>query len=512
MTDSRIKNTKRNIITGLIKQLFNIVLPFVIQTMILYILGEQYQGLNGLFTSVLLFLNLSELGFSLAVVYILYKPIADNDTEAICAIMAYLKKVYRIIGLAVLALGAVLIPFLPLLIKGSYPDDINIYLLYIIYLVNAVISYWLFAYKTALITAMQRSDLLNIISVVAKSVMYVFQMIVLLIFKNFYLFCILIPVFTIVNNLLTEYVSKRSFPEITPKGQISETTKRELIRQVKGIFIGKVGDATRNGADNIVISAFLGLTAVAIYSNYYYIYLAVYSVSLVIVNSMGASVGNSMVKETKEKNYSDMCTFTFVFSWFTGWCAICMLCLYQDFMFIWMRGDTSLMLPDLDMILFCVYFYAITMNNIRNQYVNGCGLFWKLRYSNILEAVGNIALNLILGYFWGITGILIATIVTIVIFNYIARTNILFREYFKTPPLKFYLDNVLYVIVAAGTGALTYFLCSLIAVTGFAGLGIKAVICLVVPNILFIMLYFRTKQFGKARVLMNKITGIKRAE
>ncbi len=145
---SRIMNSKRNIVTGMFKQAMVIILTFLIRTVVLYTLGAEYQGISGLFTSILQVLNMTELGFSAAVTFILYKPIAENDEVAICAIMSFLRKAYRIIGTIIMTVGLMLLPFLPRLIKGSYPQDINIYIIYLIYLVNAVVSYMLFAYKS----------------------------------------------------------------------------------------------------------------------------------------------------------------------------------------------------------------------------------------------------------------------------------------------------------------------------------------------------------------------------
>ena len=205
MSDSRIKNSKRNLKSAII-----------LRTLILYKLGEEYQGLNGLFTSILQVLNLTDLGFSSAVVYILYKPIAIGDNDTVCALISYLKRVYRIIGIVILAIGLILLPFLKFLIKGSYPDEVNIYLLYLIYLSNSVISYWLFAYKTALLLAMQRADLTDKISSIIKSSMFIVQAVVLIVFGNYYVYVIFLPIFSIINNLLVQFVSKKYFPQITP--------------------------------------------------------------------------------------------------------------------------------------------------------------------------------------------------------------------------------------------------------------------------------------------------------
>lgn len=504
MTESRAHNTKRNMFSGLIRQGLGIMFPFFIRTLVLYKLGEEYQGLSGLFTSVLAVLNLTDLGFSSAVVYILYKPVAEQDYRTVCAIMKYLKKVYRIIGCAVLGIGLLMLMFLQYLIKGTCPADINIYVLYLIYLANSVISYWLFAYKSALLNAMQRMDIIDNISTVTRTLMYMIQIAVLLAFGNYYIYIIFLPVSTIINNLLLEFFSRKYFPQIIPDGVLPADIKSDLVKQVRGIFINRVGDVARNGADNIFLSSMVGLTAVAVYNNYFYIYSALYGISLVISNSMGASVGDSIVKESVEKNYKDMCKFTYIFSWFTGWCTVCMCCLYQPFMMIWMRGNERLLLSDGNMLLFCIYFYAITMNNIRNQYVNGVGLYWELRLWYMLEAAGNIVLNLVLGYLFGITGILFATLITIVVFNFISRNTVLFRNYFIKGMKEFYLAHIVYAVVTAVVGFITYSACSMISLHGIGGLAARAVICIFVPNLLFLGVYCRTRVFQEAVLFMKK--------
>ena len=127
MSDSRIKNSKRNLKSAIILQIINIILPFVVRTLILYKLGEEYQGLNGLFTSILQVLNLTDLGFSSAVVYILYKPIAIGDNDTVCALISYLKRVYRIIGIVILAIDFIfLIIITPRIIQDYLSGTIRI--------------------------------------------------------------------------------------------------------------------------------------------------------------------------------------------------------------------------------------------------------------------------------------------------------------------------------------------------------------------------------------------------
>ncbi len=495
MPESRIKNSKRNIVSGLIKQTVSIVLPFIIRTIILYTLGAEYQGLSGLFSSILQVLNLTDLGFTSAVIYVLYKPVAEGDEEEICALINYLKIIYRFIGLLILIIGLMLMPFLPSLISGSYPSNINIYLLYLAYLFNAVNSYFLFAYKSALLTAMQRNDLVDHTYTVILTIIRLIQVIVLLYTKNYYYYAFLLPVATISNNVLLEVISKKYFPTIRPVGKIDAARKALINKQVKAIFIGKMGDIARNSFDNIILSSFLGLAAVAVYDNYFYIYSAVYGTMTAIGRALQASVGNSVLKESVQKNYNDFFKLDFIFMWVAGWCSICMFCLYQPFMLLWMKGNTEMILSFPDMLLFCVYFYTINMNNTRNLYIEGNGLYWHCRFWYILEAAGNLCLNVILGYFFGVTGVLSATIFTIVIFNFIARTNVLFRYFFKRSKSDFYMSHIYFIIVTIANGCFTYILCSLITCSQVTGLIMRGMLCFIVPNIFYIVLYVRYKEF-----------------
>lgn len=498
MANSRVKNSKRNIFSGILKQIISLVLAFVIRTTILYTLGAEYQGLNGLFTSILQVLNLTDLGFSTAVIFILYKPIAEGDTPTICAIVNFLKRIYLVIGILILALGLLIMPFLPRLVSSGIPQDVNLYILFLIYLINTSISYMMFAYKSALMSALQRQDVVNNVYTISTTAIKILQLLLLLLFHNYYIYIIVMPVGTIINNIVLQITSKKLFPQFVPVGTISDDIRSVFNKQIKSVFLGKISDVARNSFDNIVISAILGLVAVAVYDNYYYIYSALYGIMGIIIHGIMASVGNSIAVESVEKNYKDLQRFNFIFMWIVGWCTICMLCLYQPFMTIWMKGNQKMILSTFNMVLFCIYFYVINMTYVRSMYLDGNGLFHECRAWFVVEALGNLLLNFALGYFLGITGILLATIITIVVFNFICRTNILFAHYFKFSPKEFYFNHTLYAIITLIIGIITYYVCGIITIEGFAGLLLRGIICLVIPNILYVLFYRKTSQFPGA--------------
>ena len=184
MRIERTKNAVRNIVFGVILKLYQIVAPFILRTAMIYFLGMEYLGLNSLFTSILSVLNLAELGVGTAMVFSMYKPIAEDNKEEICALMQLYKVYYRIIGIVVLIGGIVVTPFLTCLVKGDIPADINIYLIFALNLMSTVLSYWLYAYKSCLFSAHQRGDITSKISMIISTLTYVLQFIVLLIVRG----------------------------------------------------------------------------------------------------------------------------------------------------------------------------------------------------------------------------------------------------------------------------------------------------------------------------------------
>lgn len=491
----RSKNTKRNIIYGFLNQSLSLILTFVVRSVVIYRLGIEYLGINSLFSSILQVLNLAELGFGTAIVYNMYKPIAEDDKRTISALLKLYRDIYRIIGLVILAGGTLMLPFVCKLIKDDYPEDINIYIIFLIYLFNTVISYWMFAYKTSLLDAYQRTDIISKTGSITRLVINASQIIILYTLENYYIYLIMMPVCTVLNNLLNSYMVKRMFPEYKCEGILDKKILHNIKENVLGLMINRVCQTSRNSFDSIFITGFLGLTTAAIYSNYFCVLSMVISVMSVICGSMTAGVGNSIACYDTCRNYRDMKKFDFLYMWIGGWCTICLVCLMQPFMELW-TGEDLMFSYDIVLML-CVYFYILQMGNIRSIYVSAAGLWWQNRYRAIVESIANIALNYILVRLWGIRGIILATLLSLLIINFGFGSKLTFREYFKNNKLwEFFGLHAIYACVTLAVGAATYQCCRLVRVDGVIGLGLKAFVCIIVPNILYLAVYYWTKMYA----------------
>lgn len=503
MKTSRTKNSTRNILWGLVNKGIGIILPFLMRTLIIYILGIQYAGLNSLFTSVLGMLSLAELGVGNALTFSMYEPAAKDDYKQLSALLNYYKKCYRIIGCVILVIGVMIIPFLPLLINGGYPDDINIYVLYCIYLFNTIISYFMYAYRGSVLYAYQRNDIQSNIATIMQIVQYSFQIVLLLIFYNYYVYIIVTPFISIGTNILTAYFTKRMFPQIKCIGKLEKKKKMDISQKVKGMIYQKIGGVVLGSVDNIVISVFLGLTLLGIYNNYYMIITALFGILSVLMNSIIPSIGNAINEKNRDENYKDFCKFNFAYYWIVTWFSACMIGLYQPFMKLWV-GEKYVVSDNL-MILFVLYFFIYKWMDMGYVYQEAAGMWWETRYVPIIAAVINLVINIILVQIIGLAGILISTIISVICVYNTGYMYIIFKNYFMKPIKYYAINQVKYAAVAFVGIALTYFICNNILQNGIIGLVEKLLICIILPNIYLVLIWHRTAEYKEICKMIKKL-------
>ncbi|MCR5292769.1 MAG: oligosaccharide flippase family protein [Eubacterium sp.] len=498
----RVKNTKRNILVGETDKIVGILLPFIVRTMIIHVMGAEYLGLTSLFYSILQMLNLMDMGFGSSIIYSMYKPIAENDEKTISALMRFYSKVYRVIGLSMLGVGIALLPFLPHLIKGEPPEDINIYILYLIFVGNSVLNCLLFPNRKALFTAYQRDDVSGVMHIITQVLMYATQMIAVMLSKDYYLYILTIPASTVIYSVLCAISGRKMFGTYSKGEKLPEDVYKNIRKQVVGLMVRKIASYSRNAFDSMFVSAYLGLAINGIYGNYYYVMDAIVMVLAVLKTSMAGGVGNSIAMETVEKNNVDMTTFNFLFMTISGWCAICLLCLYQPFMKIWV-GE-ALSLPMYMALTFSIYFYILKMADIRTLYAESVGIWWQGRYLSVIEAVMNILLNWLFIKFMGLFGIVLATMISYFIFNFIGGAILLYKYYFKNVSIKdYFVQHAIYLFVTCIIAVPTFFVSEMIKVDGIPGLILKALICVFIPGIMYLLIYCRTENFKKAVKLIK---------
>lgn len=500
----RTKNATRNIFFGIVLKAYQIMIPFFIRTAMIYFMGVQYLGLNSLFTSVLQVLNLVESGVGSAMVYSMYKPIAEDDYVTICALMKLYKHYYNVIGLVIAVVGCTLTPFIPKLISKDMPDDINVYILYLLNLGATVLSYWLLAYKSSILQAHQRIDIISKITLVTNTIQYGLQIIVLYAFHNYYYYVIVMLATQVMTNIIMAIYADKLYPDFKPIGELSKSEVKQINQRIKDLFTAKAGAIVVNSADTIIISAFLGLTVLAIYQNYYYIITAIIGFVAVGFSSITAGIGNSLVVETKEKNFNDLKKFTFIICWITGFCSCCLLNLYQPFMELWVGKD--LMLSFSTVICFVIYYYVYEINQLLNVYKDAGGIWHEDRFRPLVTAIANLGMNFVMVQFWGIYGVILSTVLSMVFIGMPWLFYNLFSTLFERKYLVQYLRNLLlYIAISVFVCIITFFICKFLNFGLWKTLFIRGIVCCIIPNVIYVIAYHRKKEFKESLLLLDKM-------
>lgn len=493
MKINRKRNAVMGTIFGILLKMTQTIFPFIIRTVFMHTLGVEYLGLNSLYSALLQVLNLAELGVGSAMVFSMYRPIAEDDSNKICQLMNLYRLYYRIIGIIILIIGIAFIPFLPNLIGGSIPPDVNIYILYLFHLLTTVLSYWLFAYRNSLFSAHQRNDIISIISIIINTLFYALQMITLLLFKNYYLYLCLLLSTQIAINLITAIVSKKYYPTLIPHGKLPREEQHDITCKTRDLFTAKIGSVINNSADSLVISIFFGLELLAVYQNYYQVIAALMAVFRIFFSACTAGIGNSLIVNSEEQNRKLLYNINHITFMALNFCCACFVCMCQPFMNLW--AGEKYQLNFLFVVLFAIYLLAEEGPRTLIVFKDAGGIWRHDRFRPLLSACVNITLNLILTPVIGLYGIIISTIIALLGVAYPWLIININRRLFTIDVKKYLMRNLLYVLVSVISVVISYAISDMITLDSLVlTIVIRFIIAAMVSSVMFISAFFRTDE------------------
>ncbi len=507
---SRTSKSLKNIRFAVMGQLLGLIISFISRKVFVMILTQEYLGLNGLFTNILSILAISEMGVGTAIIYSMYKPIADNDTEKIKSLMQLYKKAYTIIGCFILIVGISITPFITSFISNVPDISESIYIIYIMYVVNTAASYF-FIYKRSLIIANQNRYIATYYRYLMYFILNVCQIVALLATHNFYLYLGLQIANTIIENVLVSRKADKLYPYLKDKNvkPLEKADKKEITKNVGALMCHKIGGAVVNGTDNILLSRFIGVVVVGIYSNYYMISNALSTVYGLVFQSITASFGNLNVQADNERKVKVFNQMFFLGAWVACFCTSCLIALFNPFITLWLGNEYLFTLPLV--IVISLNFFIKTMRQPALTAREAMGLFWYDRYKPIFEASINLGSSIVLclwlrsfGEQYGVLGVFLGTAISSVSTNLWVEPYVLYKYGFKTKLRSYFYRYGYYttLTVIASLGA--FYLCKNISVT-LGGFIIRLLICAVVPNAVFIIGNFKTQEFISSKILIKRI-------
>lgn len=508
MKSERKKSSFKNMITAVSSNVLTIIVGLVAQAVFIKILGSEYLGLNGLFSNVISMLGIVELGMGSAIIYNMYKPIAENDHEKIKSLMQFYKKSYRIITLIISIIGIMIIPFIKYIVDiESVTVGINVYLVYILFLLETICSYIL-SYKRSMLYADQKEYITNIIHMGYTILVNTMQLTFLYFTHDYYLYLIIKVMMRLVENIvISSYVNRRySYLLDNNVTKLDSKTEKDIFQKIKALFFHKIGTFIVSGTDNIIISKYLGLVTVGLYSNYYMIINAVQTVINHIIQATRASVGNLLVTESKTKQFDIFNKIRFVNFWISCFSSICIFVIMDSFITIWI--GYKFVLPTKVLLVLVINFFIVSSRSAYGAFKEAAGIFYEDRFVPIIESLLNIVLSIIFVKKFGLMGVFMGTIASGLVLWCYSYPKYVYNKLFGRKISDYIKETIYYFIIFILIAGFTYSLAILISFDNvYLQFISNVLIALIVPNVIMLLLFSKDENF---KYFINMLKGLKK--
>lgn len=501
-------NSIRNAITAVVSNIVSILIGVVAQAIFIRTLGAEYLGVNGLFTNIVSMLGIVELGIGSAIIYNLYKPVAEDNIEEIKILMNFYKKSYRIIALIVFIVGISIMPFLKDIV-GEVTIDINLNFIYLLFILDIVASY-LLTYKRSILYANQETYITKIVHILYLIIMNVLQIITLLIFKNYICYLVIKIGCRILENIVITVIANKKYEYITEKTdkKLDKETKKDIVTKVKGLIFHKIGSFVVLGTDNIIISKFLGVISVGLYSNYNMIIQSVSNLFLQIFDALTPSVGNLLVENNTEKSYQIYKNMLMINSILFTFATTEIFCLIEPFIKIWV-GEQYILSYSI-LVILMINFYIQGMRKTCLVFKTAAGIFHEDRYYPIIESVINIIAGIVLVQTIGMGGVFLATIISTIPVILISYPKYVYKPIFKRSFFEYIKENLYYYIIALITVVVSVVIVSYIHISNLIlQLIVKGIVSIAIFAIIQYIVFHRKEEFkyfiNMIKIFINNI-------
>lgn len=489
----RLKKSLINSTVGMISFLITFLPVFIVRKTFVDNLGGEMLGLSSLYSNVIGYLSIIEMGIGSAIIYSLYKPFAENNREKIKGYLKYYEKFYIRTGIIVLVIGLAITPILHIFIK----DDIDLNLIrigFVLALINTVIGYF-FTYKHSILNASQEGYKVSLGITASKVLIAIFQIFIIKRYKSFYGYLIVqIVINLIFYTLINLYINKRFSWLKQTNGYIEKNEKDSLIKNIKALFCHKIGGIFVFSTDNIVVSSFISLSVVAAYNNYIVITNACAGVMWQAMNGISASIGNLLVEGNKESSYKIHKRLFFISFWVSSFIVISLFNTISQFISLWVGEKYILDIFTISIILFNLYFQI--MRDTVEKFKEASGEYYKDRYAPLFEGFINLIFSIILVNIIGLPGVFLGTLISNLSVVFWVKPKIVYKYVFEKPLIEYFKMYFKYLALGSIPLIITMFLTSGIkqeaTIIGFI---LNCVINIVVINLIYILLFRKNENF-----------------
>ena len=488
----RKKKSIKNIIGSFSQNIIVILVGIISQAIFIKQLGLEYLGLNGLFTNIISMLGIIELGIGSAIIYNLYKPISENNIESIKSLMKFYKKSYNIIAFIVLFIGILISPFLSKIV-GDIDINVNLKLIYILFILDVFFSY-IMSYKRSILYASQNNYIVNIVHIIYIISMNSFQIIILVLFKNYIAYLVIKIIFRIFENLLISIIANKKYPFLTEKNVVKLDAKvhNDIVLKIKSLFFHQIGGFIVNSTDNILISKFFSISMVGLYSNYNLIIVSIEKLFGQFIESLTPSIGNLLVSSSEEKIVDIFKKIRFLNFCIASFCGVCLVVLTKDFISLWI-GEKYI-LSNLILCVLVLNFHQKMMKKTYSSFKTAAGIFHEDRFVPVIESILNILFSIVLLKAFGLAGVFMGTMVSSMCLWLYSYPKFIYKGILKRDYISYIKETIgyliLFIILCIITMTISEIVdCGILVLNLF----IKLIVCVII-TFTFIIIIFRNNE------------------
>lgn len=441
-----IKKGRINISVAIGFKLITMVLAIVVKVVLVDICGNEVNGLNALYISIIGMLSVAELGAGSAIAFCMYKPIVDGENETVSALYHLFKKLYRLIGLFIFCVGLAITPFLHFFASDYAEIDVNLYVTFVLLLTSVAATY-LYSANTSLINAYKNNYITTAISQGGLVLLYVVQILVLYVTKSFVCYLICRLVIVMIQMMVTHIVTKKKYGDIVKTtAKLDAGTMKMVTKSIKAMFVHKIGYVLVNTVDSVVISSFVGVISLGEYSNYTTILTAMTGVINLVFSSITSVIGHLCVEgKATAHQYCEsfqLLNFSIGTVFFLGYYAVI------DSLIATLFSPDLVVTNSISLVITLNGFVQFMRRNTLT-FRDATGSFYDDRWKPLVEGGVNIVLSILLVKRIGITGVIVATIITNMVICHIVEPYVLYKNAFDRPVYKYCLKNYIMIFIFA---------------------------------------------------------------
>lgn len=446
----RTQNTAKNVMFSFVNIVLITILNIIYRTVFIQELNLEYLGINAALTNIVTLLSLAELGVAQAISFYLYKPLSKKDDSEIALWINLFKKIYVNVGFFILVAGLFLLLYINKLIPVTQVGLTELRVLLILFLVSTSITYFL-GYKRTLIIADQKSYEIMIPVSISQFIEIVSKILVLIITKSMVATILVQISIRLAENLYVNQYIERKYEKVFSSARKTLSPEKLLSfkTKMKSLVFHKVGDVFVNGTDNIIISAFVGVSILGLYSNYSMLITMSTTIVLVIFNSITSSLGNLII-EKGNKSEAVFNSIQMISFWVFGLISFIFYFVVQDFIVLWI-GEKYL-LNDTTVLLLGTNFFLLGVRVPLNVVKTAAGLFEKDRYAPLFQGVLNLSISVILCELYGINGVLLGTLISIFLVPFWTQPYVVYRGLFNSSLSLYFYRLALFSFCLIGVG------------------------------------------------------------